>query len=551
VDFLNGTNFVVLPPVDAIQEFKVQTSDFSAEFGRSGAAVLNATIKSGTNSFHGSAWEFFRNDKLDAADYFERTPDANGVWHTKKGELRQNQYGFTAGGPVVIPHVFDGRNKVFFFGDYEGFRRRQGVPHNGTVPTLAERASGYTNLQDMISLQSGTQTDALGRVVPLGTILDPATTRPGGTGFVRDPFTTTCANAPANFVYTLAACPDLNILPAGRLDQNAIALLNLYPNPTSSSLLGNYSVSPNLKEDRQAFDTRLDINFSQRDQLFFRFSLSDDPQLIPAIFGGVADGGGFQEGPQTALAQQSALVWTHSFSPTTVNVARGGLNYLHTTRVSPAANDLSDLPGQFGIQGIPQQHENGGLPAFGINGLATLGGNAFLPSDEVSSTIQFTDDFTKIYGKHTFKMGFEYQHVKFSTLQPPWSRGQFNFDGTYTDVAGSGHSGSTGRAQLLLTPTAATGPGTVNYAGGPNSIFVSNISLTDNGKNYYGSYVQDDWKVSQKLTVNLGLRWDFFGLAYEHRGNQANFVPGRLQARPCTLYRKAPMPETCRPVSIP
>src|ERR1700722_4440464 len=106
VDFLNGTNFVVLPPVDAIQEFKVQTSDFSAEFGRSGAAVLNATIKSGTNQFHGAAWEFFRNDKLDAPDYFE---DAGGV---PKGELRQNQFGATIGGPVI-------KKKVFFFGDYE------------------------------------------------------------------------------------------------------------------------------------------------------------------------------------------------------------------------------------------------------------------------------------------------------------------------------------------------------------------------------------------------------------------------------------------------
>src|SRR5205814_10391942 len=125
VDFLNGTNFVVLPPVDAIQEFKVQTTDFSAEFGRSGAAILNATIKSGTNDLHGTVWEFFRNDKLDAADYFERDVQPDGSTRTRKGLLRQNQYGFSIGGPVVIPHVFDGRNKVFFFGDYEGFRRRQ------------------------------------------------------------------------------------------------------------------------------------------------------------------------------------------------------------------------------------------------------------------------------------------------------------------------------------------------------------------------------------------------------------------------------------------
>ncbi len=114
VDFLNGTNYVVLPPVDAIQEFKVQTSDFSAEFGRSGAAVLNATIKSGTNSFHGAAWEFFRNDKLDAADWFEND------FRIPKGELRQNQFGVSLGGPVI-------KNKVFFFGDYEGLRRVQGT----------------------------------------------------------------------------------------------------------------------------------------------------------------------------------------------------------------------------------------------------------------------------------------------------------------------------------------------------------------------------------------------------------------------------------------
>jgi outer membrane receptor protein involved in Fe transport len=208
-----------------------------------------------------------------------------------------------------------------------------------------------------------------------------------------------------------------------------------------------------------------------------------------------------------------------------VNVARAGLNYLHTTRVSPEANNLGNIPGQFGIQAIPQVHENGGLPEFGINGLSTLGSNNFLPSDEVSSTIQFTDDFTKIYGKHTFKMGFEYQHVKFSTLQPSWSRGEFDYNGDYTDIPNVG-GGSTGRAQFLLTPTAATVANGIPFVGGSSDVRASNISLTDNGKDYYGVYGQDDWKVTPKLTLNLGLRWDYFGLVFEHRGNQANFVPG-------------------------
>ncbi len=530
VDFLNGTNFVVLPPLDAIEEFKVQTSDFSAEFGRSGAAVLNATIKSGTNSFHGDAWEFFRNDKLDAADFFE---NSGGV---PKGELRQNQFGFTAGGPVVIPKVFNGRNKVFFFGDYEGLRRVQGTILSGSVPSLAERNSGYTDLQDLITAQSGTVTDALGRTMPAGTILDPATTRLAPNGqYVRDPFGT-CGSAPAGFNFTTAGC-GLNMIPAGRLDPNAIALLNLYPLPTNNSpgsLFSNYANSPKLFEHSNAFDARMDFNFSDKNQLFFRFSLKDDPQFIPGIFGGVADGGGFQQGNQTAIAEQSALGYTHTFSPTLINVLRAGLNYLHTTRTSPSANDLTDIPSTFGIQGVPQVSLNGGLPAFGINGLSTLGSNAFLPSDEVTSTFQLTDDVTKILGKHTFKMGFEWQHVKFSTLQPPWSRGEFDYNGDYTEVPGV-DSGNTGRADFLLTPTLST-VGGVNYVGGSSAVDLSNISLTDNGKNYYGGYVNDDWKVTRKLTVNLGVRYDFFGLVFEHHSNQANFVPASNSPTGGALY---------------
>ena len=542
VDFLNGTNYVVLPPVDAIQEFKVQTSDFSAEFGRSGAAVLNATIKSGTNEFHGDVWEFFRNDKLDAADFFENEHQV------PKGELRQNQFGFTAGGPVVIPKVFDGRNKVFIFGDYQALRRVQGTILSGSVPSAAERTSGYTNFQDLIQAQSGSTLDALGRSIANGTILDPATTRAvvtggtdpltglpvpipsGGTAgvteYVRDPF----GCAATTMVVSIANCPNLNTIPVGRLDPNAIALLNLYPAPTTNaigSLFSNYANSPRLYEHSNSFDTRMDINFNEKNQLFYRFSLVDDPQFIPGIFGGVADGGGFQQGTQTAIAEQSALGYTHTFSPTLINELRAGLNYLHTSRYSPSANDLTNIPGQFGIQGVPQVALNGGLPAFGINGLATLGSNAFLPSDEVTSTFQLTDDVTKIYGKHTFKMGFELQHVKFSTLQPPWSRGEYDYNGDYTSIP-SVDNGNTGRADFLLIPianTAGTGAGFPGFVGGASNIDLSNISLTDNGKNYYGGYANDDWRITSKLTVNLGVRYDFFGLVYEHHSNQANFVP--------------------------
>lgn len=523
VDFLNGTNFVVLPPVDAIQEFKVETGDFSAEYGRAAGAVLNATVKSGTNSIHGTVWEFFRNDKLDAADWFENN---SGI---PKGELRWNQFGALIGGPII-------KNKLFYFGDYEGFRRVQGNTQSGfTVPTVSERNSGYTDLSDLISGSS--RPDALGRQIPLGTVLDPATTRPvtagaldpvsgivsPTTGYVRDPFSTACAPSTSNY----SGCPDLNLLPPARLDANAIKLLDLYPAPTSGSVFSNFASSPNLYEHSNRFDVRVDYNPSQKDQIFFRDSYVDDPQYIPGPFGGLADGGAFQEGDQTAKSDQAALAWTHVFTPSTINVVRGGYNHLHTTRFGPNGNTLG-IPAQFGIQGIPQVPENGGLPAFAFSGLSTLGSNAFLPSDETTQTIQVTDDFTKVYGSHSFKAGVEFQRVQFNTLQPAYSRGQFSFNSnsgsvSYTDIPNVG-GGQTGRAQFLLDPILTTVPNGINYVGGSDQVQASNISKTYDERKYVALYFQDDWKVTPELTLNLGLRWDYFTPISETNGGQANFV---------------------------
>ena len=530
VDFLNGTNYIVLPPLDAIAEFKVQTADFSAELGRAAGAVLNATVKSGTNGIHGAVWEFFRNDVLDAADWFE---DNAGI---KKGELRQNQFGGAIGGPIV-------KNKLFYFGDYEGLRRVQGNTQSGvSVPTVAERNSGYSNLTDLITGQgTSSRPDALGRQIPLGTVLDPATTRAVAAGafdpvsglantsastvYVRDPFGT-CPASTANF--TLAGC-GLNQLPAGRVDANAVKLLNLFPLPTSGGLSSNFGSSPALYEHRNAFDVRVDYDISQKDQIFSRFSWVDDPQFIPGPFGGVADGGGFEQGDQSAKSYQSASAYTHVFSPSLVNVARVGVNHLLTSRYGPEGT-TAGLPAQYGIAGIPQSSENGGLPTINISGLNQLGSNAFLPSDEVSDTLQITDDLTKVYGAHSFKMGIEFQNVKFSTLQPAYSRGQFGYNSasssvSYTDIPNVG-GGATGRAQFLLGPTPTTVPGGVNYVGGADQVQASNINKTYDEKKYFAAYFQDDWKITPTLTLNLGLRYDYFGPINETNGGQANFIPG-------------------------
>ena len=208
------------------------------------------------------------------------------------------------------------------------------------------------------------------------------------TGFVRDPFsfsptaganafgTAGCPLSTTNFSGQTANC-FLNHIDPTRFDSNAIKLLNLFPAPTSPGIANNFASSRPLYEHRNSFDTRMDVNFGQKDQAFFRFSYVDDPQFIPGIFGGIADGGAFQQGIQTALAQQSALAYTHVFSPTLVNVARVGLNYLHTTRTGPEGGSSADIPSQFGIKDIPQGNLNGGLPAIGFGGLSTLGSNSF------------------------------------------------------------------------------------------------------------------------------------------------------------------------------
>ncbi len=512
VDFLNGTAYAVRPPVDAIQEFKVETNDYSAEMGRSAGAVLNATIKSGSNQFHGSAWEFLRNDKFDAANFFE---NSGGI---PKGKYRQNQFGATFGGPIK-------KDKTFFFMDYEGTRIRQAVPYVSTVPTALERSSGYTNLSELLT-QGGTRTDVLGRTFALGQVFDPATTRAVTCG-VPDSVTgisAPCGSNPAGsqLGFVREAFPG-NIIPAGRLDPNAIKLLNLYPAPNSAGLFNNFASNPALANNVDQFDVRVDHNFSQKDNIFGRLSFQEVPTFIPGPFGGIADGGSFSSGDQLAKSWNSVLSETHAFSPTLINEVRAGYNRISSSRLQPNAN-TTGIPDQFGIPGVPQADSNGGLGTFFISGLNQLGSNQFLPSIELSTTSQVTDNLTKSLGRHTIKVGFQYQRLGFNILQPPSGRGAWSFSGVYSEIP-STSGGNTGLAQLLLTPIPGTVTGAAAFVGGSDNIQASNIALTSMKRNYYAGYGQDDIKVTQKLTVNLGLRYEYFGQLLENYGAQSNFIP--------------------------
>lgn len=512
MDFLNGTAYVVRPPVDAIQEFKVTMNNYSADLGKSSGAVVNAVIKSGNNQIHGDAWEFVRNSALDANDFFLNAANEG------KSEYRRNQFGATIGGPIVIPHVYNGRDKTFFFGDYEGTRIREGVPETYSVPTVTERNSGYTDLSELITDQTGTRTDLLGRVTPLGTVFDPATTRAvtanqvdpvtgltaTGNGFVRDPF-------PGNQ------------LPASRLDQNAIKILNLYAVPNRPGVVSNYVTSLLWKDTIDQFDTRVDHIFSAKDQMFSAFSWYNQPESEPAPFG-VGDGGGFdQQGVATGVGVAAALGETHVFSPTLVNELRLGYNRLAVSWNNADASILG-IPAQYGFSGIPQSPGEGGLPPIIIEGLSNLGRSTFYPSIPTSAREQLSDDLTKIHGSHTFKMGFMYLHEKHTYLSPESPSGYFTDDGTYTEVPETG-GGNTGLAQLLLTPMPTTVPNGFNNVGGFDEIIATALLTNDFRKNYYGLYAQDDWKATRKLTVNLGVRWEWFQPVYDIFGAQANIIP--------------------------
>lgn len=524
--------YVSLPPPDAIGEFKVEASNYSAQFGHSAGAVIDATVKSGVNNLHGDAWEYVRNDKFDAAEYFENAASL------PKGAFRQNQFGATFGGPVYIPHVYNGKDKTFFFVYYQGTRIREALTTVDTVPTTTMRDSGYTDLQDLITYQGGTKTDNLGRLFPQGTVFDPATTRnvtqgqtdpvtglvAPSSGLVRDPFYQGSIVGVTSFT-SPAIETNLNLIPAGRLDKNAINLLNIYPVPQRSGFWSDYTYDAPLKNGTNMFGFRVDQNFSARDQMFVTGSWNHRLLLTPGAFPGVGgDAQNYYAGPEDSHEGTVAISETHFFSPTMINELRLGWSR-NPMNVLGSQGSVMGIPEQFGIQGIPQVAGNGGLPAINISGLSNMGTAGWIPTLETSVTWDLTENLTKVYGKHTLKAGFQGDYIMTPILQPAWSHGQFDFGGAYTDVPYN-TSGSTGMAQLLLTPTASSVPGGYNNVGGTDTTYASNVAGSDDRRNYYGAYLQDDWKVTQKLTVNLGLRWDHTTPYTEAFGAQANFVPG-------------------------
>ncbi|MFI5103387.1 MAG: TonB-dependent receptor domain-containing protein, partial [Terriglobales bacterium] len=478
-DLLNETNYVIQPSVEALEEFKVQTNAYSAEFGRGNGAIINATIKSGTNQIHGSVYEFLRNEKFDAKNFFDPANQPTAPY-------KQNQFGVTFGGPVV-------KNRTFFFVDYEGLRIRQAQTLTSTVPTLAQRAGDFSS---QIDYTQPNGTDCLGNTTYVGEIFNSRQTGAGGL----------CGVA-----FQYSGVMPMNIIPANLLDPLALAITNLFPLPNANGLGYNYVSNPVRSQNRNNFDVRVDQKFTEKDYGFFRFSFEDQPSVIPGPFPTGGDGGGFFSGVEDNAYRSLAMSWTHTFNTQLVNEARLGYNRVNSQRLqlNSAKTSQQLLGNAGGFPGVPDVPMNGGLPQMYFSDVSTIGSPTFLPSHEIQNTYSLLDNLTWMRGKHSFKFGTEIRLEEFTIFQPAAPRGALDFGSVFTDNPAVLGSGGSGFASFLI--------------GLSDSATINNMHNIDYHRPVYAFYAQDDWKITPKLTLNLGVRYELFTTIKERNNQLATF----------------------------
>lgn len=500
LDLMNGASYNVRPPPDALSEFKVETTDYSAEYGHSAGAAVNVSLKSGTNQIHGALWEYVRNTDLDAMNW---NAQVNPPYH-------ENQFGGTLGFPIF-------KNKLFFFADSEANRVAYAATGTYTVPTPLMRQGNFTELLNT-SLTGGScptilfQSNAVGGKYTCSG--GKVTTLSGPLQQYGNSVTT--ANG-----YTYPA--GQNVYNAATLDTAALTILNMYPLPNAngwnSSNNSNTSTAQgltynnlveNLKTKGNTFqwDSRLDWNISPADQAFVRLSYSNYRGYVPGPLGPILDGNSsYSSGSIASLIENVAASETHIFSPTLFNEFRLGYNYGMFRFLQPGYN--TSVASQLGLGGIPPGPMNGGLPLVSVGGITGFGTANYDPSIEGQNVYQILDNVTKVVRNHSLKFGVSIESMRMSAIQPPKSRGSYSFNGFFTGSGGLSNSGS-GMADFLNDQMASASVSSINY--------ISDYAW------YRGAYAQDDWKVSRKLTLNLGLRYDYFEPVNEHDGNQANFV---------------------------
>jgi hypothetical protein len=485
-DLLNGANYVIQPSIDALEEFKVQTNDYSAEFGRGNGAILNATIKSGTNDFRGNVFDFLRNEAFDSKNFFDET----------KSPYRQNQFGGTFGGPIV-------KDRTFFFVDYEGLRLNRGETLLAQVPTAAWRSGNFQDLIDyttpILGGNGAPVLDCNGKPTYAGELFNSRLTRSSPqspTGLCGVPFG-----------YGPNGLP-LNVIPAGLIDPLAARLLGLYPLPNSNTPGFNYLGEPLSNATRNGFDVRVDHKVSERNSAFVRFSYGQQHRLSPSPFEATGgDGGDFFSGIEDNVGESVAASDTHIFRPNLVNEFRFGYNHLHSSRYQ--FNYNVNLSAQYGFPGVPGGALNGGLPNLTFSDVTNLGSPQFLPSDEKQNTFSYMDNLTWIAGRHTLKFGTEIRDETFTIFQPATPKGTMDFGPQFTDNPAAPSTGGGGFASFLL--------------GVPDGGSINNLENVQYKRQSYSAFVQDDFRPSERLTLNLGLRYEYYTPVTEQNNQQGNF----------------------------
>lgn len=528
----------IIPAPDALQEFKLEEGNYNAQFGHSTGSVMDAVIKSGSNTYKGNLWEYVRNTVFNANNWFQNRSDI------PRSPYHENQFGGSVGGPVRLPFTNRGLRNTFWFFDVERTIISAPTTYTETVPTAGMAASGFQDMSDLIRLTSGSNTDSLGRKFPTGTIMDPATTRnlrcgqtdavtglngpacaagtaPGtAVGTVRDPFYTGSIGGVTD--YTAVPVANLDHLPAGRIDPNAVKLLQLYPSPTRAGFINNW-VSPrtyNLTINQ--YDLRVDSTLNQNNIVWGVYDVYDALEIQPGILPGIAQGANYGAGTDWSPHWALAGSYTHIFSPSMTNVFRvGGQNAQDFN--TPTYGNQSGIPAQYGIQGVPGGTGLGGLPNIAITNLASLGVSGYNPVSHSTPNWEIDEVFTKIHGNHTFNMGYQLTDILAHLRQPTAGSGQLTYSGQFSDIT-TNNSGYTAMADLLLAPSGSYSANLGYYEGGPKQVVLSTANFIDNQRWYNAAFFQDDWKATPKLTLNLGLRWDHYGATQEINDRQTNLV---------------------------
>ena len=421
------------PPAESLQEFKAEQNNYPAEFGRAGGGAIVMTTRSGGNEFHGAVYEFFRNDAMDSRSFF--APDV--------APLRYNIFGGSLGGPIK-------RNKSFFFFNYEGARRRDGVTHSGDdVPHVPEKTGNFSNRANLT---------------------------------LRDPLGGTFPN---------------NTIPQNRLDPLGRQIAQLYPDPNVSTPLSaapanNYIGNVSNSLDQNFVTAKWDHNAGDNDRLSVRFIWVEAPEVIAALFPNeFADP---RAGTRANRHHNTTINWIHNFSPTKINEFR--FNWGDRLHINRGAGFLSGKNGELGIPGVnPEAFAN-----FTVNGLSQLGITPHERIQDPIRTVEIANNQTWIRGAHQIKFGGTMRYARNIDNFSPSTGGIFGFNNRATNV---------GTAELLL--------GHVN-----NGALVETDQL-DTRTDYFGFFVQDDWKASSKLSLNLGLRWEFDTPRWERDNHQSGF----------------------------